>query len=97
METSLEWAEGEGWRNFSKWSKNTKIESRKKKKRVWIRSQAQECIICKKDFYKGKKTSEKWKGQIENTIHEIFHIFKDMCQQTKRATKFLAQWVKPDP
>lgn len=35
--------------------------------------------------------------KIKERIHENFHIFKDMYQQTELATQCPAQWVKPDP
>lgn len=35
--------------------------------------------------------------KIKERIHENFHIFKDMYQQTELAIQCPAQWVKPDP
>lgn len=67
-----------------------------------MRNLVQECIYNmpkkkKKKYFYTEKNTEKWKGQTSKTVHEIFHIFKDMYQQTKKVTKCPAQWLKTDP
>lgn len=33
--------------------------------------------------------------KIKQIIHKNYHLFKDMCQRTKRAAKCPAQWMTP--
>lgn len=100
VKTSIEWVEDEVEEIFQSGAKRQR---QKIGEKIRVRNLVQECIISKqKDFYKEKTKQTNKHRKMEGTkikeiIHENFHIFKDIYQQTEGAMKCPAQWVKPDP